>query len=318
MGTKISPATKQMAVERLRQGLTAKQVSDLTGVSVRTAERLRSQLKQKSALPAHSATAATPSTPPPPPPPENRQDGPTVLDFQESPSPIEKKSVIDSAFDSLKGMLGISDSEGQPKPPPPISVALSEKGQRFVDAISPTAALAFITMAAWMWGQIGPEYGVLAPDETVARQIIEPLLRIYARHSTFMVEVNPDVADVGASLLGLVGYVNVSLKLYQQIKQEREEYEQYGESIQRRQYRPNPTEQRAYESENRASGSGRGYADVPRGQNGGDQLNGRNVRNPNNINLSNLPDKEARQYAALSRLSQLDYEHRARRSNRAA
>lgn len=310
MGTKISPATKQMAIERLRQGLTAKQVSDLTGVSVRSAERLRAQLKQKTAVPARSATAANTPNVPPPPTTEDRQDETTILDFVESPSPIEKQSIVDSAFDSLKSMLGISGSDDQPAPPPVFSAKLNEKQQRFVDATTPMLALGFMSLAAFLWGRIGSEYSILAPNDVVARQIIEPLLRVYARHAQFVQEINPDMADVGASILALVGYVNVSLSLYQEIKQDKEEYEQ-GYSNNRR-YRPAS----APTTESRTSNQGGGYADIQRSSNGHAESNGGNVRDDKRVNRDDLTDKEAKQYAALSRLATLDYQHRARRSMR--
>ena len=310
MGTKINPAIKQMAIERLRQGLTAKQVADLTGVSVRTAERLRTQLKQKTAVPARSATAANTPNVPPPTTTEDRQDETTILDFVESPSPIEKQSIVDSAFDSLKGMLGISAGDDQPAPPPVFSAKLDEKQQRFVDATTPMLALGFMSLAAFLWGRIGSEYSVLAPNEVVARQIVEPLLRVYARHAQFVQVINPDMADVGASILALVGYVNVSLSLYQQIKQDKEEYEQ-GYSNNRR-YRP-PT------TESRTGNESRGYADIQRADDGHAQSNGGHVRNDDRrVNRDDLTDKEAKQYAALSRLAALDYQHRARRSLRAS
>src|SRR5260221_390970 len=222
MPIKINTATKQMAMQKLREGLTPKEVADLTGVSTRTLERWRGKTAGKTATPGRTAAPKQQA-------PVDAQNAPqdgddkTTLDFEDSPAPVERKGVVDSAMSSLKGMLGIADKNDDTKAQPVFSAKLDAKRQNFVSSASPTISLAFMAIASWLWGRIGPEYRVLAPDDTTAQRIVDPLLRIYARHASLMTDVNPDVADVGASMFALVGYVHVSLKLYQQIKLENEE-----------------------------------------------------------------------------------------------
>lgn len=237
------------------------------------------------------------------------------LEFEDSPAPIEPKGLVDNAFSSLKSMLGISEKTQAAAPPRIFSAKLDPKQQRFVDALAPTLALAAMSIAAWMWGRIGPEYAVLAPDENVARNIVEPLLRIYARHANFLIDIDPDVADAGASVFALVGYVNVSLSLYQQIKQDQQEQEYEHEQGQNTINRRRAT---SHQSKNGTGNAGRGYVDVRREDRTNDPGNGANGRGSRGLDQATLTDKESRQREALSRLAELDYNHRARRSMRAS
>lgn len=312
MGTKIPVATKRLALQKLRDGLSQKEVADLTGLSARSIGRLKASLTVKSAAPSGSAQPGQVSQSTPPAEPETSSEDKTTLDFQDSPAPVEKKNVVDSALSSLKGMLGIADKKDDKAAQPVFSAKLDARRQQFVDSAAPTLSLAFMALASWMWGRIGPEYSVLAPDEKVAQRIVEPLLRIYARHANFMTDVNPDVADVGASMFALVGYVHVSLKLYQEIKAQKEADDEGGQTGANgrgwRVYGPDATEGGTGNQSDR-------YAPVQRASGGNGSVNGANDGRPGGVNLSHLTDKEQRQFEALSRLSQLDYQHRARRSS---
>lgn len=312
MGTKIPAATKRLAHQKLGEGLSAKEVAELTGVSLRSVERMIVGLGvNKTAPPPRTANAGT-TTSTAPVAPVGRQEEPGTLEFEESPAPVEQKSLVDTALGSLKNMLGISDQEKPKTPKTPLSGKLDAKRTAFVEAVSPTLALAVIAIAGWMWSHQGADYVLLAPDEEVATRIVTPLLRVYARHASFLTDISPDMADVGASLLALVGYVHVSLGLYQQIKQEEYEREQEEFDPQsRRAYRAGGT---AAQSESGARRTWRGSAPVQRASNGTAQSNDSHDGHSASVNQLNLSDKEARQYAALSRLSQLDFDHRARRS----
>lgn len=315
MPTKIASATKQSALQYLREGLMPKEVSALTGVSLRTIQGWKSKL-QKSGMPAGNTPQmasvsqaqmhATNTE-------EEAQEDRSILDFEDSPAPIEEKSLMDSAWSSLKGMIGIKEKDKEEETArPPISGKLDAKRQAFVDAISPTAALALILLSSWLWKKVGEEYGELAPDEKTAQRIMEPLLRIYARHSKFMVDINPDFADFSASMLALAGYVRVSIKLYEEIKRD-QEYE--DEDYRVRQFRQ---PERNSAAESRTGQQSSGQTTVFRQYRTNDPATRGNVRNGDAFNPANLSEKEAAQHAALSRLSALDYQHRARRAFRAA
>jgi len=316
MPTKINNATKQLALQKLRDGLSPKEVSDLTGVSPRTLQTWKQRHIEGKGVPARKPVQM------PGVKPIQVADGvggldereKTTLDFEESPTPVEKKGIVDNALNSLKGMLGM-DPTKEAKAPPIVSAKLNAKQQQFVDAAAPTLALAAMAIATWMWGRIGPEYSVLAPDEKVAERIVTPLLRVYARHSNFLTDINPDVADIGASMFALVGYVHVSLGLYQQIKREKEDYEQG--------YAPENNvsgihRSAAPQSEDGTRNQSRGYADVRRKRGVNGEEHGRDGGTTGSVDLSHLTDKQAREHEALSRLAQLDFEHRARRSGRPA
>ena len=311
MYPKMNPATKQLALQKLRDGLSNKEVADLTGLSPRSIGRLKASLNGKSAVPSGGAQPGKAAPPAQEDKPQTGNEEKTTIDFEDSPAPVEKKNVVDSALSSLKGMLGIADKKDEKAAQPVFSAKLDARRQQFVDSAAPTLSLAFMALASWMWGRIGPEYSVLAPDEKVAERIVTPLLRIYARHANFMTDVNPDVADVGASMFALVGYVHVSLKLYQEIKAQKEADDEGGQTGAGRGWRvygPDATEGRAGDQGDR-------YADVQRASGGNGSINGNNGGYPGGVNLPHLTDKEQRQFEALSRLSQLDYQHRARRSS---
>lgn len=231
---------------------------------------------------------------------------------EEAPAPIKSKGAIESALDSLKSGLGIKDSAKSPTPlkNSVIGVKLSAKQQAFVDATSPTVALGLITLAGWAWGHMGEGYAkYLAPNEDVALRIVTPLLRIYARHQTFLVEINPDMADVGASVFALVAYINASYRMYEEIR----EHEKETGKVE---YPRRDGQYESFTSEDELDGTGDRRPPVSRRDRSNASTNGANDGNTKLEHRSDLTYEQTRQYAALLRLSALDYEHRARRSGR--
>jgi hypothetical protein len=295
--------------------MTVKDAAKLYAVSDRTVKRWKQEQTNGGALPARTTAKASPA----PSVPENSTTGPSpimeekppAIAFQDSPAPVdaEKKNIIDQGLDSIKGMLGIKDVKGEKKQAPPLSAKLDPKRQAFVDNITPTLTLAFIAVATAMWQRIGPEYKQLAPDETVANRIVEPLIRVYARHAVFLTEINPDVADIGASVFALAGYIYASLALYQKIKEDKEAYEQaQSPGPYNRDYR-NPAA-----TENTANNPVNGYADVSRTSQGDVRGHSQNGGDAHDISRTRLAPKEQAQFEALSRLAELDYQSRLRRS----
>lgn len=319
MPSKIAPQVKQLALEKLRKGMNAREVAELTGVSRRTIERWQSAPAKTTTLPARNARQTTPSTttpttgsaapvPPTPGNDANSQEG-AVLDFQDSPAPVgEKKSLIDAGMDKLRGILGIGPAKQEDEQPKVPAVALTPQQQKFVANWSPILSLGLIVIAGWAWSRIGPEYRGLAPDDKTALRIIEPLMRIYARHAPMLPEANPDVADAGAALFALWGYLQVSLSLYQQIKQEQEEANAIDGS------NHNHNGHRAYRSQDGAGNTGGGQSAVFGASNGHVEAPGLHDGYEQPIGSGTLTAKEQSQHAALSRLAELDYLSRARRS----
>src|SRR5437879_4217354 len=101
MPTKINTATKQLALQKLRDGLAPREVAELTGISTRTIERWRGKVGGKTALPSRTAATSRTTQAPTPDGTQNDEEK-TTLDFEDSPEPIEKKSVVDTALSSLK------------------------------------------------------------------------------------------------------------------------------------------------------------------------------------------------------------------------
>src|SRR5260221_11157875 len=114
MPIKINTATKQMAMQKLREGLTPKEVADLTGVSTRTLERWRGKTAGKTATPRRTAAPKQQA-------PVDAQNAPqdgddkTTLDFEASPAPVKRKGGVDSAMSPLKAVLAIADTQDEPR-----------------------------------------------------------------------------------------------------------------------------------------------------------------------------------------------------------
>lgn len=301
---------KAHALQLLKQKptLSTTDIQNLTGLSRTTSQRIKQEFKKGvgKEIPAQDDQAKNPVIQP-----KAQDETTTPLDFQEATVPIDdkKKSIVDQGLDSIKGMLGIKDVKGEKKQAPPLTAKLDPKRQAFVDNVTPTLALGFIIMAGAWWQRIGPEYKLLTPDEETATRIVAPLVRIYARHATFLTEINPDWADAGASLFAFVAYVYTSLGLYQKIKEDKEAHEQeqqgtYGY----REYRHDAA------TENGANNSVNRHADVSGAGEVNARGNSENGRASQGVGRASLAPKEQRQFEALSRLAQLDYNSRARRS----
>lgn len=294
---------KAQAIQLLKEKphLSIKDLENLTGLSHASAQRI----KKNSVLTEHKHTVPQGDMH------ESPDSSATSLNFQDSPEPVEKKSLVDQGLDSIKGILGIRDEKGERPSPPPMSGKLDPKRQAFVDNITPTISLAFMLMASWAWGRIGQEYSRLAPDEKVAARIVEPLVRIYARHANFLTDVNPDVADAGASLFALVGYVYASLGMYQQIREEQAAYEQNSTTPTRyREYRTN-----GHRPESGIDDQGSRQPDIQGTDQGDVGGNSGHGRAQVSVDRANLTPTQQRQYEALSALAEQDYQSRLRRSS---
>lgn len=306
MATKKELAKKKAHAEQIlatKPETTVRALMNLTGLSQSTAGRVKQSYSHGKL--SGTTTTTKPVTSSEIPLVSDEDDGPATLDFEESPIATNAKNPVDAAWGSLKSMLGIK-TEGAPKAKPMISAKLDARKQQFVDAATPTLSLALIALATYLWSRIDPIYGELAPDEAVAQRIVEPLCRVYARHASFLTDINPDLADVGASIFALVGYVHVSMKMYTVIKQEREQDDQGNRDRSR------------FESENGSRDQSSGQSAVRRDYRQDAEAPGRNGGTVGDLSLAHLTDKEQRQHAALSRLAELDYQHRARRAGRAA
>lgn len=293
---------QKRAEELFAQGASYESVEKETGIKYATLRKLRSKWKDEKQRVAADADYA------------KHDKAQATFDVEEAPTPVQAKGVVEQALDSLKASLGMKDTTKAPTPLKkggPVGTKLTAKQQAFVEATAPTLALGFITFAMWAWEHAGDGYGkYLAPDENVAGRIVTPILRIYARHQSFLVDINPDMADVGMCVFAMVGYIHASYNLYEEIKEREKETGEIQFPDRDRRDESTPPENEFNDT---------GYRRTP--------LSRRNRRNAPATSTDgrtqdaqyrpNLTDEQSRQHEALLRLSYLDYEHRARRSGRA-
>ena len=101
---------------------------------------------------------------------------------------------------------------------------LTPERQKTVKVFSSLVAHLGSSALVFVYTIPGAEYGCLAPNADELFRIIEPLLRIYARHSKVIQNISPDAADVTESLTALGAYMEVSIMLFRQIQQEKKQY----------------------------------------------------------------------------------------------
>lgn len=213
---------------------------------------------------------------------------------------------------------GKSSAKGDPVLPSP---GLSEDKLKFVDGTSGLLSEVMVAIMVWIFTIPGAEYSVLAPGYAEARAIIEPLLRIYARHSKIVKEISPDYTDLGAAITALAGYVHVSYLLLDNIRKDKEEH---GGQVKYQHQRPDYGTSGEYSGETGGytaeSQAGPGYNDNGRTpvhepaevHTGDTQSRGYTAPKP----PADLTPEQQYAYARLQQLSQRDYENRARRSGR--
>lgn len=213
---------------------------------------------------------------------------------------------------------GKTSAKSEPVLPSP---GLSEDKLKFVDGTSGLLSEVMVAVMVWIFTIPGGEFSVLAPGYEEARAIIEPLLRIYARHSKLVKEISPDYTDLAAAITALAGYVHVSYLLLDNIRKDKEAN---GGQVTLQHIRPD------YRTNGEYSGESRGYTTESQAGPGYNN-NGRTpVHEPAEVYNEpakgrgyaapkppdDLTPEQRRNYESLQRLSQRDYENRARRSGR--
>ena len=243
-----------------------------------------------------------------------------------------------SAMERIRQLAGIKPNpQGETYKPTPLT------GDVLKAAHSVSDIIAGITsgVLGWIFILANPEYGYyLAPSKEVAKEIIEPLTHIYARHNKFVKEVSPDVIDLTNSVTALNRYIEHSWKLLQEIRKDKEEhgrvtgdyrtaeelnnarngsihpgnavnYEQPGESYSNRPYEGETG--LASDYARRVASRRSSFAGDIRNEANDNTGNGRYVPP---ITPDNLTEEQQSAYAKLQLLSKRDFENRARRSGR--
>lgn len=217
--------------------------------------------------------------------------------------PDSKEGIVKQTL----GKLGLNTT---PSTDPP-QAKLNRKQQELYDGISPIAMNVFITIATWGWSLAGPECSVLAPSDDVAAKIVQPLVRIYARMQKDGTPINPNYIDIAASLSALIGYAYTSTSLFIAYRRGELDIEQ---GPQTHEYEQPPIVAR----EARASRYSNGEAGITRRQQNppNDETSGVHAGDSGSQPKQSLSIQQQYQRDALLRLTQIDFESRARRSGR--
>lgn len=207
------------------------------------------------------------------------------------PSEDEQASILKRIYEKLG--LNVKAAIHQPSPP------MTQEKDHFVHTVGQLGAQMVSALMGWVFSIPGWEYSVLAPHAEEAQRIIEPLLRIYARHSKVVGNITPDMNDIIESLTALSGYALVSTQMLAMIKEDKARNN--GQVTTQSQVRPSFTTTRPDDIRRNTSN---GYQPVEDSAPADTQF------------TRDLTDDERRNYEALLVLTERDYQYRARRSGR--
>lgn len=90
---------------------------------------------------------------------------------------------------------------------------------KLVEDGSKLASSVLSAVLGLMFTLAGDEYELLAPTESEALNIIKPLIKIYARHSTLVNEISPDYIDASSAVAGIAIYAKHVVKTMREIKE---------------------------------------------------------------------------------------------------
>ena len=129
------------------------------------------------------------------------------------PTEEEQKATLDSLYKKV----GVKAKEFITSPPQEIT---PEK-QQFVNTTTRLSARILSTVMSWGFSVFGWEYGLLAPTHEQAAKIIEPAMRIVARHSKIVGNVSPDIEDGIDCLTAISDYAVVCMQLMEEIREDK-------------------------------------------------------------------------------------------------
>lgn len=129
------------------------------------------------------------------------------------PTADEQKSTVESVLKKL----GVKAKEIAESEPIPLTPELEQR----VNKTSLMAARIFSSVSMWGWSIFGIEYQIVAPDVAQSQKMIEPVMRIAARHSKFIGNVSPDVDDVVEAGTAMSDYALYAMATMQQIREDK-------------------------------------------------------------------------------------------------
>jgi len=90
-----------------------------------------------------------------------------------------------------------------------------------VNKTSLMAARIFSSICMWGWSIFGIEYQIVAPTVEQSQKMIEPILRITARHAPIVGNISPDVDDVIEAGTAISDYALYAMAMMQQIREDK-------------------------------------------------------------------------------------------------
>lgn len=223
--------------------------------------------------------------------------------FQAESAPPEtyEQGFTDGLWASFKRMVGIEQPLDSDKKKA-LARPLNKQQLTFVDNVTPILAGGVHKSTGWAWQRVGQHeaYGMCAADMEISTRIVEPLVRIYARTAKFTASLDPNTADLAASLLALGSYVFVSMQMFDLVRARLAEQEegQHGGNF-----------THSYEN-----GYGGANGRQPSPSASSDAADQQVQPGTAAFNPGNLSERERASFEALSRLRERDIAARTRRS----
>lgn len=122
-----------------------------------------------------------------------------------------------AAAESIYKKLGVKAKEILEAEPVELTPELAAR----VNRTSLMAARIFTSVCMWGWSIFGIEYQIVAPTVDHSQRMIEPILRITARHSKFIGNVSPDVDDLIEAGTAMSDYALYAISMMQQIREDK-------------------------------------------------------------------------------------------------
>lgn len=129
------------------------------------------------------------------------------------PTQDEQKQTVEGIYKKL----GVKAKEFIDSEPQEITPQINENIKRG----SLMAARIFSAISMWGFSVFGVEYGQAAPTVDHSYRMIEPLLRITARHTPIVGKISPDVEDAIESATAMSDYALYAMNIMSQIREDK-------------------------------------------------------------------------------------------------
>lgn len=218
------------------------------------------------------------------------------------PSEDEQKSTLEKMY----AKLGLKAKEVLTEEVQP----LTDEQLKYVNRTSLLAARIFSSICMWGWSIFGIEYQIVAPTVEHSQKMIEPVLRIAARHTPVVGNISPDVDDIIEAATAISDYALYAMAMMQQIREDKLANGGHYTGTYRYTTGSTSASQNGFGGEPARSNDFRGY---PPASNESDEAS-RATEYPDPS--EHLTEYERQNRDALRQLSIRDFQARARKSGR--